>query len=90
MAKGKNNKNKLTVSDGKDIQKYRDEVIEKANCAYNKLTDPEKERMKALFDLRYRRIGYRPLRDGSLTIAEQMNQSFPRSRGVCCGRFHFR
>ena len=76
MAKGKNNKNKLTVRDCEDIQKYRDEVIKKANHAYKKLTDPEQEGMKALFDLRYQRIGYRPLRDGSLTIAEQMNQSF--------------
>ncbi len=76
MDKGKNNKNKLTARDWKDVQEYRDEVIKKANRAYKKLTDPEKEGMKALFDLRYRRIGYRPLRDGSLTIAEQMNQSF--------------
>ena len=76
MAKGKNYEEKLTVSDCKDIQKCRDEVIEKADRAYKKLTDPEKGRMKALFDLRYQRIGYRPLRDGCLTIAEQMNRSF--------------
>ena len=76
MAKGKNDKNKLTVRDCKEIQNHRDEVIKKANRAYKKLTDPEKEGMKALFDLRYQPIGYRPLRDGSLTIAEQMNQSF--------------
>ena len=32
--------------------------------------------MEALFRLRYEQLGFRPLRDGRLTIAEQMNQSF--------------
>ena len=66
----------MKVRGTKDIQEYRDEVICKLNLAYKKLNNLGNDPMQALFRLRYEQIGFRPLRDGNLMIAEQMNQSF--------------
>ena len=73
MATGKN---RLKVCDPKDIQRYRAKVIEKANCAYEELNNLGNDRMSALFKLRYEQIGFSPLKEHRLTIAEQMNQTY--------------
>ena len=54
----------------------RNRVITRAKVAYAELNHHGYDKMEALFSLRYEQIGFRPLRDGRLTIAEQMNQSF--------------
>ena len=54
----------------------RNRVIARAKVAYAELNNLGEDRMEALFRLRYEQLGFRPLRDGRLTIAEQMNQSF--------------
>ena len=51
-------------------------VIARAKVAYTELNNHADDQMQALFRLRYEQIGFRPLKDGRLTIAEQMNQSF--------------
>ena len=54
----------------------RDRVIVRAKVAYAELNNHSDDQMQALFRLRYEQIGFRPLSDGRLTIAEQMNRSF--------------
>ena len=58
------------------LQGPRNRVIARAKVAYAELSNHADDQMQALFRLRYEHIGFRPLRDGRLTIAEQMNQSF--------------
>ena len=64
------------VYDSKKLREHREIVIYQAKRAYKELTTSGKDTMKALFELRYDRIGYSPLQDHRLTIAEQMNQTF--------------
>ena len=54
----------------------RNRVIARAKVAYAELNNHSDDQMQALFRLRYEKIGFRPLSDGRLTIAEQMNRSF--------------
>ena len=69
-------KNETKVYDFEKLREHRKIVIAQGTRAYKELTTSGKDPMKALFELRYGRIGYSPLQDHRLTIAEQMNQSF--------------
>ena len=69
-------KNESKVYDAEKLREHRKMVIDRAKRAYKELTTSGKDTMKALFELRYEHIGYSPLQDHGLTIAEQMNQSF--------------
>ena len=66
----------MIVRDPEHLQGLRDRVIARAKVAYEELNNHGVDQMQALFKLRYEQIGFRPLRDGRLTISEQMNQSF--------------
>ena len=68
--------NESKVYDSAKLREHRKIVIGRAKRAYKELTTSDKDTMKALFELRYERIGYSPLQDHGLTIAEQMNQTF--------------
>ena len=69
-------KNESKVYDSEKLREHREIVIGRAKRAYKELTTSGKDTMKGLFDLRYEHIGYSPLQDHRLTIAEQMNQTF--------------
>ena len=66
----------MIIRSPEHLQGPRDRVITRAKVAYAELNNHVDDQMQALFRLRYEQIGFRPLKDGRLTIAEQMNQSF--------------